>query len=438
VKIVDQAAENAKYLTKSEVEGILNILITNTGITSNQLIQLTGIPKETLRDFKRAVSSLLKPLEGDSIAIREDMLSTIVAENPKPHDWSLIKTEPSDFSNQLAELRKKFPTSPQRNFDQFYATEETSIFKASILAKKGVLDGARVALLGDDDLVSAAIHIIGGKPASVTVFDIDEELLTAITNITRELGTNSVHTVKYDARKEIPPQYKGKFDVVVTDPPYTRQGISLFVNRGIDLLDYKDKDIAKHIFLYYGNSFKTPEKTLKVQETIQRSGLVIEDKIDKFARYNGAESIGDASSLYVLRTTPSTMLTKDYLVNQPIYTFEESKEEKFPYVDHFTFKLFGVPTNIVSSKSAVQKAAGDFCTLHKLKVRDERLTQFKNGGLTLTFILSNSNLLVHTWPEHNAVHLDLLTCSPICNKESLGESLSRLFNTKRVEVRQIE
>jgi S-adenosylmethionine/arginine decarboxylase-like enzyme len=45
------------------------------------------------------------------------------------------------------------------------------------------------------------------------------------------------------------------------------------------------------------------------------------------------------------------------------------------------------------------KIVGEFCRLHRLKVVDTKISKFKGQGLTLTYVLSNSNLLVHTWPE---------------------------------------
>jgi S-adenosylmethionine/arginine decarboxylase-like enzyme len=129
---------------------------------------------------------------------------------------------------------------------------------------------------------------------------------------------------------------------------------------------------------------------------------------------------------------------EDSLIKTTIYTFENQKEEKFPFVDHYTFKIFGVPKNVILQKKAVLKITNDFCTTHKLKIVDTKITQFKGKGLSITFILSTSNLLVHTWPELNAVHMDLITCSPIYNKGQMGETISKLFGTSNIEIRRIE
>ena len=66
------------------------------------------------------------------------------------------------------------------------------------------------------------------------------------------------------------------------------------------------------------------------------------------------------------------------------------------------------------------------------------MTEFKGSGFTVSFILSNSNITVHTWPEYNAVHVDLVTCSPIHNKNMLADTLSKEFNTNKIDVFFIE
>jgi S-adenosylmethionine/arginine decarboxylase-like enzyme/predicted RNA methylase len=268
--------------------------------------------------------------------------------------------------------------------------------------------------------------------------DIDQDILAAVERINGIKGKNNIHTFVNDVRKNIRPELKGAFDVVITDPPYTKSGITLFLNRAIQLLGNTDSAEGKYIFLYYGNSFKSPEKSLKIQEVINRFNLLVEDKIEKFARYSGAESIGNASSLYILKATKFTKPIDETELSVPIYTFENQKEEKFPFVSHVVAKVYGVPDSIINSRSYMLKFLGQFCELHRLKVVDKKETRFKGNGFSFTFILSSSNLLAHTWPEHNAIHIDLVTCAPIAGKEALGANLLKLFQAKNVEIREIE
>lgn len=436
--VIEKLSEKINYLRPREIEGILAILLEKPGISGNKLIRLTGLPKETLRDFKSSISFLLKPAQDDSIYISDEYVEKLKTDKLRPLKWRLLRLNDAAITDRLKEIRKKHKLKPNRELDQFFATEKTSVAKALLLDKKGLLDKTRVALLGDDDLVSVSLSLVAQSPLKITAFDTDKALLTAIVSISKELGKETVQTVEYDARKELSSIYKGQFGVVVTDPPYTPTGVTLFLTRAIELLHVSGDRGGKYIFLYFGTSNKNPEKTLKIQEIVTQMGLVIEDKIDKFAQYRGAESIGSNSAVYILKTTPFTKPSSRISDYSQLYTHQLSKEDKFPYVDHIVFKLYAVPKNVVDSKSALFKALGEFCNTHKLKVVDEKITKFKNGGMTITYILSNSNLVVHTWPELSAVHIDLITCSPIYNKERSGETLAKLFLTKNVVVKIIE
>ncbi len=164
---------------------------------------------------------------------------------------------------------------------------------------------------------------------------------------------------------------------------------------------------------------------------------MIEERLSKYTRYYGAETVGSSSSLYVLKTTPATR-TDDKVLQSKIYTFENTDTDNFPYVDHYVFKLQKVTKEILTSKNKMQKLIGDFCKRHKLNVKDVNVAKFKGQGFSFTYIFSTSNLVVHTWPESNSLHFDLITCAPIYNKELLANSLVELFGTEFIEVIRVE
>lgn len=400
-------------LKEAEIEGLIYALLKQPDAANAEIVRQTGMPEETVKRIK-------------SFSIPADL-------QPEPYEWVLKSYKNSELETKLKQIRDKYMLKPQRELDQFFAEENTSVAKALVLKDKGLIKGKKIALLGDDDLVSVVLGLIGEHYNSITVFDIDSNILSTIETISKDLGLKNIQTAKIDARENLNKAWEGAFDVVLTDPPYTRNGVALFLNVAQKMLNR-----GGYIFFYYGNSYKSPEKTLKVQDLISRRNLLIEDKIDKFARYYGAESIGSTSSLYILKKTAFTQIVEEPLQISNIYTFEDQKEEKFPFVDHYTFRILGVPAHILNSKKALLQLTDKFCAVHKLKVVDTKVTQFKGKGLSLTYILATSNLLVHTWPEHGAIHMDLVTCSPIYNKEDLGKSLSEIFGSKSIEIRSIE
>ena len=93
---------------------------------------------------------------------------------------------------------------------------------------------------------------------------------------------------------------------------------------------------------------------------------------------------------------------------------------------------------MLKSKSKILGALGKLCTVHNLKVMDKKVTSFKGGGMTVTFVLANSNLVAHTWPEFGSIHIDLITCSPIHKKDILPSTVCDVFGTDKIEVSYIE
>ena len=439
--IIQQIKKANPDLQECEIEGLLYILKNNENLTNNKLITLTGIPKETLRRFKKSIRLLLVDNKSENIHVSKYGKELLESEDLKPHTWSLA--ERFDFYldkdiEKVKRIKDKFNLEPKRKYDQFIATVETTYLKCRVLIEKGVVKGKSIVFIGDDDLNSLSLASINKDYKNIVVLDIDKDIVDFINFYASENKLKNVTAFLYDARDPLDKKFIDSFDVVVFDPPYTKVGVSLFLQRAFDLLGPVRNFESKYVFMYYGCSFKSPEKKLKVQEIINRYGFTIEDRIEKFARYSGADSIGNASSLYVLKVNSFTKSLGMSFEN--IYTFEGEKvpEEKFPFVDHLVFKIFDVKKEIILSKRKLVNILESICKIHKLKVVDRKLTEFKGGGMTVSFILANSNLTVHTWPEYGSVHIDLVSCSPIFNKSELYLTLKKYFETDKIDVFFVE
>lgn len=434
MELLENILRSNKELSKAQIEGILYLILYEEALTNSGLIRKTGLPKETLRRFKSSISSLLKEPSGDEILFKEEYISDLKDMNLAPYSWTLVKFEDPELERKLAEVRGNYDLEPKREYDQFFATVNTSISKVKIMQARDDLEGKRIALLGDDDLLSVVMGLSKVPYSQITVLDIDKDILEKISSIVRDYDLENIRTEFYDARKDPRPDLCNRFDVVVIDPPYTTNGMKLFLERSLELLGPK-KD--QHIYLYYGNSHKTPEKTFQIQELFIKYNLLVKEKIDRFARYHGAESIGSASSLYLLETLSSTQRPINKSISN-IYTYQASHSSEFPFVQQFNFKLYDVPEQLVTSKNYLQKALGKFCKYHRLKVVDTDVVRFSKGGYTFNYTLSTSSLTVHTWPEMAAVHMVLVTCEPVQKVDRLYDNLSSLFKTEKIEIEKIE
>ena len=289
-------------------------------IKNNELVQRIGVSKNALNQVKELLSSLLKPpsksTQLDEGVVRE--VQSLFKSDYKPEEalWFLLENgyyrESIGLLGKYADQRP----SPERKYDQFTATIETTARRASLLNFFEDTSGKRLLFLGDDDFTSVAVANLHAA-SGVTVLDIDNRILDKIDSISKseKLDINSGH---YDARKTLPPSYSGKFDVIFTDPPYTTGGIKLFISRAVQALDLSNQ--TARIYVCYGNSDRAKERFLPIYEVFGASGLMVRWVFDKFNRYQGAESIGSASSLFILEATSKTkpLIIGNY--DRPIYT----------------------------------------------------------------------------------------------------------------------
>lgn len=292
------------------------------------LAKQTGISAKKTRDAAWAIKTYPEE-ENKKIAGRTGVAVSAVAmireaierkQIELGRDYVPEETE-LDFWDQRAKSREEklaLENRPManRNFDQFYATEETAARRAEILDFYEDLEGKRILFLGDDDLGSVRAAALK-KAKSIAAADIDNRLLQYIDALA-EKNQLQIETEKYDARKKLPEKLKGKFDTVFTDPPYTPRGVQLFLSRAIEALDSQNP--TARIYLCFGNSDRAKERFMPIYETIINSGLMIRRVWDKINRYTGAESIGSTSSLYQLEITPKTKPIIKGEENEPIYT----------------------------------------------------------------------------------------------------------------------
>ena len=69
-------------------------------------------------------------------------------------------------------------------------------------------------------------------------------------------------------------------------------------------------------------------------------------------------------------------------------------------------------------------------------VLGETSHRFPNGAVTMVLVLSQSHLAVHTWPEHGAANIDLLTCGRL-NGDRMIDHLQRALGPARCNVTRV-
>ena len=215
------------------------------------------------------------------------------------------------------------PLRPVRHLDHVSATPLTCLKRALFLARNYDLRGATILLLGDHDLTSLALAQVSTSVA-ITVVDSDERILDYINVVAAQRGW-TIRTLFADLRIELPRSVTASCDLVFTDPPYTPEGIRLFLARGLEGL--KPTNSARLLFCY-GFSERHPGLGLKVQSVLHDLRLVTEAILPHFNRYRGAEAIASSAALYICRPTRRSLPAAQSLKVDPrIYTQGKSAEE---------------------------------------------------------------------------------------------------------------
>ncbi len=306
-------------LTPREVEGLLFLL--KEPIENQELIRQTGLSKSILDDFRRFLSSYLE--KPSRLTVLNSRGKELVARiSPKAFNWTPYWQQ--DFSSKEKDFLKKakllFADRPASNryFDQFLATEETVCQRALLLCRRGHISKKRLVFLGDDDFTCLPVALLK-EAKRILVVDIDKRVLSAIRKAANKEKLK-IETLYYDLRQPLPPHLRANFDVIFTDPPYTPEGIDLFLSRGLEALE---KNPSSVLYCCYGQSERAREKTLVIQEEINKMGLLVREKLFNFNRYFGASSIGSASSLYINSITAKTRPLIQGKYEGKIYTWEK-------------------------------------------------------------------------------------------------------------------
>lgn len=248
------------------------------------LVGASGLPRRDVEEFLTALDGL----EGD----REKLLASYRASRAvvRPEDESALERAAAAL---IADAPK-----PRKRFDHVQATPGTLVRRVRWLTERFDLSGRSVLFAGDHDLTSLLLAQVV-PDVFPTVADIDEDLLAYVDSA----GGGRVSCVWADFRFGLPPALAESADVVFTDPPYTPEGLGLFLSRSVAALR-RDEPGAR-VAVAYGHSRRRPDLGLAAQSEIARQNVVIDAMLPGFNRYDGAQAVGSASDLYCLQPAPT-------------------------------------------------------------------------------------------------------------------------------------
>ena len=360
--------------------------------------------------------------------------------DPIPNYNTLDLTIPDDLNkNRIKSINELLNERPDADFslDQSHATPDTVINRMLYLLKKGDLEGRKILFLGDDDATSIIIGSLG-LVEELTVIDIDPHVIDFLSGKANILSIKNFSVVSHDLRDPLPSNLINKYDLVITDPPYTNEGLRLFLKRAQQALRTKiqiDKNqhdvIGKKCLLCFGN--KPPDELLHVQLSILDHGFIINEMIPYFNLYKGASILGQFSHLYYLQLSRQISSISHNLGQRlnPIYTSEVKSQINLPFRPlgyHFIGELRFNNQDILFDNARIEKIFYHSLESAELKIIDVFHHPYSPHGYTSVAILKTSHAALHTWPEHGYISIDIFICDEFEKGMKVIKTLKEEFN----------
>jgi predicted methyltransferase len=234
----------------------------------------------------------------------------------------------NEFTNELKQILDKRP-HPKPEYDQSRINFETTIRKIKALLAHGDLEGRRICFLGDDDGISISLAVFKRfNPQfnfSISVIDIDDLVINYIKKY--DLN-NEIRILKRDLRLgHILDNWLNKFDVILTDPPYTINGARLFLSQAYSLLHHNLKNSKDKIYfkpVYFSFSNKPSLFNFKLIQMILKEHFIIDTLYKRFNFYSGERLIYRYGNMWILKSLPKNINNldiKDIDLNK-IYTWQ--------------------------------------------------------------------------------------------------------------------
>ena len=424
-KILTLISERAQLAESTEgVRSILLIMYRFPSLKNKILSQKTGIAIPTLAAVRGELvkAGIIEKRNFLGKKGRKWVKTNLCLEfdyDPLPETFNAsIKELPEEFSylNKIKAYLERRP-SPEFSLDQSHADTPTVLKKVLYLLKKGDIEGRKIIFLGDDDNISLAIGLTK-LAREITVVDIDNRVLNFLSQSAEEFSLENFSVKNHDLREKCPQDIANKYDVVIMDPPYTIEGLRLFLKRARQVLKShihingkKHPVIGKKCLLSFGN--KPPEEMQKVQLSVLDHGFIINEMIPDFNHYKGASIIGKFSHLYYLQSVINPSKYDFNFTSLPIYTSEVKFKEKSQFLPvgyHFIGELHFTKQKILLDNEKIQKIFIDSLNSADLIILDIFHHNYQPFGYSAIAILKTSHVAIHTWPEHGYISVDIFIC----------------------------
>ena len=102
---------------------------------------------------------------------------------------------------------------------------------------------------------------------------------------------------------------------------------------------------------------------------------------------------------------------------------------------HVILEMWGCDN--LESVDTAERALREMVVALDVNLLDLRVYPFSPVGVTGIAIVSESHLVIHTWPEYGYAAVDIFTCGAVRDPQDAVNVLRRLFTPERIGVMEI-
>ena len=101
---------------------------------------------------------------------------------------------------------------------------------------------------------------------------------------------------------------------------------------------------------------------------------------------------------------------------------------------HYIIDINNIPNHIILNNDKLIHMCDEIVKKIKINVINKSIHHFKPVGLTALYLLAESHLSIHTWPEHNCVRMDLFSCGNTENTKKIIPIIQSFFEKASINI----
>ena len=100
----------------------------------------------------------------------------------------------------------------------------------------------------------------------------------------------------------------------------------------------------------------------------------------------------------------------------------------------YSIELFDCDSAALDESALVKNLLTEFCSRCGLTILKTTSHRFKPQGLTTVFVLSESHIAYHSWPERGYAAIDFISCREVKKIKTHANWAQKQLSSKRVKL----